>query len=110
MKGDRELMGGFLDRYFRIRENGSTPGTEAVAGLTTFLTMCYILFVQPAMLSDAGMDAGAVFTATCLASALASIMMGVFRLPRHGDSVAEGPRGHFHLRNSFCHPLHGGIP
>ncbi|HOW90316.1 MAG TPA: NCS2 family permease, partial [Elusimicrobiales bacterium] len=52
--------------------------TEVAAGLTTFLTMSYIIFVQPAVLGAAGMDKGAVFTATCLASALACAVMGLY--------------------------------
>jgi AGZA family xanthine/uracil permease-like MFS transporter len=48
-----------LERYFRLAENGTTARTELVAGLTTFLTMAYIMFVNPAILSDAGMDRGA---------------------------------------------------
>jgi len=66
-----------LERLFQIRERGSTVGTEILAGITTFLTMCYIIFVQPAMLEAAGMDYGAVFAATCLASAFGSILMGL---------------------------------
>jgi AGZA family xanthine/uracil permease-like MFS transporter len=99
-------MGGFLDRYFRIRESGSTPGTEAVAGLTTFLTMCYILFVQPAILSDAGMDPGAVFSATCLACAFASIMMGIFA--RYPIALAPGMGHNVFFTYTVC--LAMGIP
>ncbi|HKY32260.1 MAG TPA: NCS2 family permease [Candidatus Polarisedimenticolia bacterium] len=65
-----------LERFFRVREAGSTVRREALAGLTTFLAMSYILFVNPAVLSQAGMDFGAVFTATCLASAAATLIMG----------------------------------
>jgi AGZA family xanthine/uracil permease-like MFS transporter len=64
-----------LDRLFRLTESGSDVRTEIVAGITTFLTMAYIVFVQPTVLSAAGMEAGAVFTATCLASAVATLIM-----------------------------------
>jgi AGZA family xanthine/uracil permease-like MFS transporter len=67
-----------LDRYFRITENGSTIRTEIVAGITTFLTMAYIIVVNPAILADAGMDRDSVFMATCLAAAFGSAMMGLY--------------------------------
>ena len=60
---------------FRVHEHGSTVRTEIVAGLTTFLTMAYIIFVQPAVLGAAGMDFGAVMTATCIASGIATLLM-----------------------------------
>ncbi len=68
---------GVLERRFNLIAHGTTVTTEAVAGLTTFVTMAYILFVQPTVLSAAGMDFGAVLTATCLSTALASGLMGV---------------------------------
>ena len=60
---------GFLDRYFGLTRSGTTVRTEAIAGVTTFLTMAYIVFVNPQILGNAGMDKGAVFVATCLAAA-----------------------------------------
>ena len=66
-----------LDRLFRLAESGTTVRTEVIAGTTTFLTMAYIIFVQPAVLSAAGMDAGAVLTATCLATAIATLIMAL---------------------------------
>ncbi len=66
-----------LESFFRVREAGSTPRREALAGLTTFLAMAYIIFVNPAILSQAGMDFGAVFTATCLSAAIATLVMGI---------------------------------
>src|SRR5262249_12236027 len=65
------------DRGFHLTALGTTPRREVLAGVTTFLTLAYILFVQPAVLSAAGMDAGAVFVATCLASALATLLMAL---------------------------------
>lgn len=58
----------FLDRIFHLRENGTTVRTEILAGITTFMTMAYILAVNPTIMSAAGMDKGAVLTATALAS------------------------------------------
>jgi adenine/guanine/hypoxanthine permease len=68
----------FLDRYFGLSEHGTTPRTEMVAGVTTFLTMAYIIFVNPTILANAGMDRGAVFVATCVAAAVATLVMGLY--------------------------------
>src|SRR5512145_1461157 len=73
-----------LERIFRLRENGTTVRTEVLAGLTTFLTMAYIIFVQPAVLSvdftgqPTGLDFGAVLLATCVVSGAATILMGLW--------------------------------
>jgi AGZA family xanthine/uracil permease-like MFS transporter len=67
-----------LDRHFGIAAAGSAVRTEAIAGITTFLTMAYIVFVNPQILTAAGMDHGAVFVATCLAAAYGSLAMGLF--------------------------------
>ncbi|MGY8996339.1 MAG: NCS2 family permease, partial [Alphaproteobacteria bacterium] len=53
-----------LDKFFKLEENGTTVRREIIGGVTTFLTMAYIIFVNPAILSDAGMDFGDVFVAT----------------------------------------------
>jgi AGZA family xanthine/uracil permease-like MFS transporter len=70
--------GGALDRYFGLRAQGTNVQTEIVAGLTTFLTMVYIIFVNPQILGKAGMDPGAVFVATCLAAAASTLVMGLY--------------------------------
>jgi AGZA family xanthine/uracil permease-like MFS transporter len=70
--------GSFLDRYFGLRQHGTTVRTEFIAGLTTFLTMVYIVFVNPQILGAAGMDKGAVFVATCIAAAVSSLVMGLY--------------------------------
>jgi AGZA family xanthine/uracil permease-like MFS transporter len=67
-----------LETLFRLRENGTTVRTEIIAGATTFLTMAYIAFVNPQILAAAGLDKGAVFVATCLASALATLFMALY--------------------------------
>lgn len=69
---------GILERVFKLREHGTTARTEVIAGFTTFLTMVYIVFVNPQILGVAGMDTSAVFVTTCLIAALGSILMGVF--------------------------------
>ncbi|WP_340620109.1 NCS2 family permease [Xenorhabdus siamensis] len=68
---------GLLQRVFKLEEHGTTIRTEMIAGLTTFLTMVYIVFVNPQILSVTGMDIKAVFVTTCLIAALGSIMMGI---------------------------------
>ena len=82
-----------LDRFFRLSEHGTNVRTELLAGLTTFLTMAYIIFLQPSILSGEffgapnGMNKGAVMTATCLAAALATAIMGLYaRYP-----IAQAP-------------------
>jgi AGZA family xanthine/uracil permease-like MFS transporter len=83
-----------LARIFRLSENQTSVHTELVAGVTTFLTMAYIIFVQPAVLSGSmfdlptGMDFGAITTATCLAAALATLIMGV--AARYPIALAPG--------------------
>ncbi len=67
-----------LDRLFRLREHGTTPATEVRAGVATFLTMGYILFVNPQILAEAGMPADDVTLATALASAVATLVMGFY--------------------------------
>ncbi|MDG2516917.1 NCS2 family permease [Lysobacter soli] len=64
-----------LDSLFRLRQHGTDVRTELIAGLTTFLTMSYIVFVNPSVLGNTGMDTGAVFVATCLAAAIGSLVM-----------------------------------
>src|SRR5436853_2654321 len=69
---------GFLEHQFQLRENGTNVRTEFVAGATTFLTMVYIVFVNPQILGNAGMDKGAVFVATCIASAVSTLEMAFY--------------------------------
>lgn len=65
-----------LNSFFKLDEHNTNIKQEVIGGVTTFLTMAYIIFVNPAMLADAGMDHGAVFVATCLAAALGCFVMG----------------------------------
>ncbi|NAW85643.1 NCS2 family permease [Photobacterium halotolerans] len=66
-----------LEKLFKLSENGTDVRTEVLAGTTTFLTMAYIIFVNPSMLSATGMDKGAVFVATCLAAMIGCFVMGL---------------------------------
>jgi len=68
----------FLERLFRLRQNGTNVRTEIIAGITTFMTMAYILAVNPYILSHAGMDKDAIFTATALSSFIAIAIMGLY--------------------------------
>ncbi|UYG01399.1 NCS2 family permease [Halomonas sp. GD1P12] len=67
-----------LDNYFKLTEQNTSVKTEVIAGITTFLTMAYIIFVNPSILSEAGMDYGAVFVATCVAAAIGCFVMGLW--------------------------------
>lgn len=67
-----------LEKLFKLSENNTDVKTEVLAGVTTFLTMAYIIFVNPSILSQAGMDHGAVFVATCIAAAIGCFIMGLY--------------------------------
>jgi len=67
-----------LDRYFGLAQQGTDVRTEFIAGVTTFLTMVYIIFVNPIILGKAGMDQGAVFVATCVAAAVSTMVMALY--------------------------------
>ncbi len=71
------MIGQGFRRFFQLAEHGTTFRTEVTAGLTTFAAMCYILVVNPAILSATGMDVGAVISATALASAIMTIVMAL---------------------------------
>ena len=79
---------GILDRLFHLSENNTTVKRECLAGLTTFVSMAYILFVNPIILGDAGMDAGAVFTATALSAIIGCLLMGF--LANYPIAIAPG--------------------
>ena len=81
------LMRG-LERYFELYQHDTTLSREVLAGVTTFLTMAYIVFVNPAILSDAGVDRDAAFVATCLAAAIGCLLMGL--LANYPIALAPG--------------------
>ena len=70
--------GGMLDQIFKLNDMGTTVKREVLAGATTFLTMAYIIVVNPGIISETGMDFGAVFVATCVAAAFGSLVMGFY--------------------------------
>ncbi|CNE30688.1 NCS2 family permease [Yersinia nurmii] len=76
-KPNLDVEQGMLERVFKLKQHGTTARTELIAGITTFLTMVYIVFVNPQILGVAGMDVQAVFVTTCLIAAFGSIFMGL---------------------------------
>lgn len=67
-----------MERFFKLRDHGTTVVTEFIAGITTFLAMAYIVFVNPSILSQTGMPSQAVFLATLFAAASSTLVMGLF--------------------------------
>ena len=95
-----------LERLFHLSEYGTTVRTEVLAGSTTFFTLAYIVFVQPTVLSAAGMDFGSVFVATCLGSGIATLMMAFFANYPIAFAPAMGHNFYF----VFTVVVAGGIP
>ena len=89
-----------LEKLFRLQESGTTVKREIVAGCTTFMTLSYIIFVQPAVLSAAGMDPGAVMAATCITSALAMVLMAL--LANYPIALAPGMGHNFYFTFTVC--------
>lgn len=77
-----------MGKFFKLKENNTTVKTEIIAGITTFMTMAYILFVNPNILAETGMNRNGVFVATALAAAFATILMGIFA--KHPFALAPG--------------------
>ena len=95
-----------LNNYFKLQESGTTVRTEVMAGLTTFLTMAYIIFVNPSILGDAGVPKDAVFVATCLAAAIGSLMMGLYANYPIGMAPGMGLNAYF----AYAVVLGMGVP
>lgn len=95
-----------LETFFKLKENGSDVRTELVAGLTTFLTMAYIIFVNPTILGDAGMPKEAVFVATCCAAALGTLIMGLYANYPIGMAPGMGLNAYF----AYAVVLGMGVP
>src|SRR6187551_3082117 len=93
-----------LERFFRLSENQTSVRTEVIAGITTFLTMAYIIFVQPAVLSAAGMDFGAVLVATCIASGVATLLMAF--LANYPIAVAPAMGHNFYFAFTVVAGMH----
>lgn len=96
----------FLEKIFKITDNNSSVRVELLAGLTTFLAMSYIIFVNPNILSEAGLDWGAVFVATCIASAFGCILMGV--VANYPIALAPGMGLNAYFTYTVCQGM--GVP
>ena len=92
-----------MEKLFKLKEHGTTPRTEVVAGFTTFLSMVYILAVNPSILADAGMDPGAVFTATAISATLATLCMAFFA--NYPVALASGMGLNAYFAYSVCVPM-----
>ncbi|EKU52701.1 MULTISPECIES: NCS2 family permease [Acinetobacter] len=97
---------GLLERLFKLSDNKTNFRTEVLAGVTTFLTMCYIIIVNPLILSETGMDHGAVFVATCLAAAIGCLVMGI--IANYPIALAPGMGLNAYFTYSVC--LGMGVP
>ncbi|VTX94694.1 NCS2 family permease [Acinetobacter ursingii] len=95
-----------LECLFKLSENKTSFRTEVLAGVTTFLTMCYIIIVNPLILSETGMDHGAVFVATCLAAAIGCLVMGL--IANYPIALAPGMGLNAYFTYSVC--LGMGVP
>ncbi|NYE60157.1 AGZA family xanthine/uracil permease-like MFS transporter [Duganella sp. 1224] len=95
-----------LQQFFKLAEHGTSVRTEVVAGVTTFLTMAYIIFVNPAILGDAGVPKDAVFVATCLAAALGTLIMGLYANYPIGMAPGMGLNAYF----AYAVVLGMGVP
>ena len=88
-----------LEQIFKLSEHDTTIKKELLAGLTTFITMAYIIFVNPQIMSLSGMDQGAIFVGTCLAAALACIVMGFFANWPIGLAPGMGLNAFFYIHS-----------
>nr|WP_315216614.1 NCS2 family permease [uncultured Duganella sp.] len=95
-----------LNQFFKLAEHGTNIRTEVVAGMTTFLTMAYIIFVNPAILGDAGLPKDSVFVATCLAAALGTLIMGLYANYPIGMAPGMGLNAYF----AYAVVLGMGVP
>lgn len=97
-----------MDKFFKLSENNTSVKTEIMAGLTTFLTMAYIIAVNPSILSAAGMDKGALVTATCLAAGLTTIFMGIYANAPFALASGMGLNAFFAF--TVCNPKVMNVP
>lgn len=84
-----------MEKFFKLKANGTTISTEIIAGFTTFFAMSYIMFVNPQMLSITGMPKGAVFLATCIAAAIGTLVMGLFANVPYAQAPGMGLNAFF---------------
>ena len=94
------FMKQLLVRFFQLESQGATLEREVIGGITTFLAMSYIIFVQPGILSQAGMDFRSVLAATCLAGALSTLLMGL--IANYPVALAPGMGENFFFVYTLC--------
>lgn len=92
-----------MEKIFKLKEHGTNVRTEIIAGVTTFLSMVYILAVNPSILADAGMNSGAVFTATAVSAAIATLLMAF--LANYPVALASGMGLNAYFAYSVCIPM-----
>lgn len=92
-----------LEKLFKLKEKGTTVWIEFIAGLSTFMAMSYIIFVNPNILSSTGMDYGAVYTATILSSVIATLITGLYANVPYAQSTGLG------LNALFTYTLCGSL-
>ncbi|MEA5004512.1 MAG: NCS2 family permease, partial [Christensenella sp.] len=84
-----------MEKFFKLKENGTKPSTEVIAGFTTFFAMSYIIFVNPSILSATGMPSQAVFLATIIAAAIGTLVMGLFANVPYAQAPGMGLNAFF---------------
>ena len=84
-----------MEKLFKLKQYGTTPGREVVAGLTTFFAMAYIIVVNPTLLSQSGMEWGAVFLATIISSIVGTLIMGLFANVPYAQAPGMGLNAFF---------------
>ena len=92
-----------MEKFFQLKENNTTVGKEVVAGLTTFFAMAYIIAVNPTLLSQSGMEWGAVFLATIIASVIGTLIMGLVANVPYALAPGMGLNAFFCLHR-LCNP------
>ena len=99
-----QRRGGWLDNYFKLAENATSPRQELLGGLTTFMTMAYIIVVNPQILSQAGMPAEGVVFATCISAAVATLVMGLYA--NYPIALAPGMSLNAYFTYAVCLGMH----
>jgi AGZA family xanthine/uracil permease-like MFS transporter len=96
---------GLLERFFKLSEHNTSVKTELMAGLTTFVTMSYIMFLNPVIMSKTGMPFDGLFLATCLGAAIATILMGMYANWPVGLAPGMGLNAFFYLLGCWRYGL-----
>ena len=101
-----QLFSPMIERFFQLQAHGTDVRSEIIGGVTTFVTLSYIIFVQPAVLATTGMDAGAVLSATCVTSAFATLLMGLWA--NYPIAVAPAMGHNFYFAFMVAGPVAAG--